>query len=185
MDLRIEKTEIALKDALLKLLPEKGFEKLTVNELCEEAKIRRTTFYHHYSDKYDFVNKSIERWFKELIEVKYEGEDYDFDSYFLFLLERNLQYLAKNKKDVDILYKSDSYFLLDEMLQNTISRLLCIKMEELGRYKAKMEREISITAYVGVYSAITRYFVKQSHVSLPEIENALEAILEEYRKRKQ
>ena len=32
MDLRVEKTLIALKDALASLLEEKGFDKITVNE---------------------------------------------------------------------------------------------------------------------------------------------------------
>lgn len=59
-DLRVQKTYHALITGLLKLLQEKPLEKLTVNELCEEAKIRRPTFYKHFNDKYAFFTFAIQ-----------------------------------------------------------------------------------------------------------------------------
>lgn len=54
-DLRVRKTKKALFDAFIKLLAEKPFDEITVNELCDSAGIRRATFYKHYSDKFDFL----------------------------------------------------------------------------------------------------------------------------------
>ncbi len=54
-DLRVRKTKKALFDAFMKLLCEKPFDEITVNELCDAAGIRRATFYKHYSDKFDFL----------------------------------------------------------------------------------------------------------------------------------
>ena len=54
-DLRTIKTLRALKKAFLKLLEEKRFEEITVQQLCAEAEIRRATFYTHFADKYDFL----------------------------------------------------------------------------------------------------------------------------------
>ena len=54
-DLRVRKTKKALFDAFMKLLSEKPFDEITVNELCDCAGIRRATFYKHYSDKFDFL----------------------------------------------------------------------------------------------------------------------------------
>ena len=53
-DLRIRKTYKALCDAFVNILEKKRFDDLTVNELCDEAMIRRATFYKHFADKYDF-----------------------------------------------------------------------------------------------------------------------------------
>ena len=44
-DLRIRKPYKALCDAFVTILEEKKFDDLTVNELCDEAMIRRATFY--------------------------------------------------------------------------------------------------------------------------------------------
>ena len=54
-DLRIIKTQMALKGGLFKLLKKKPFMKLSINEICEASFVHRTTFYRHYTDKYDLL----------------------------------------------------------------------------------------------------------------------------------
>lgn len=46
-----------IKRAFTRLIHEKGFEGLTVMEIAREAGINRGTFYTHYIDKYDLMNK--------------------------------------------------------------------------------------------------------------------------------
>ena len=50
-DLRIRKPYKALCDAFVTILEKKRFDDLTVNELCDEAMIRRATFYKHFADQ--------------------------------------------------------------------------------------------------------------------------------------
>ncbi|POA00817.1 TetR/AcrR family transcriptional regulator, partial [Staphylococcus carnosus] len=52
-DLRVIKTKRALSDSLFKLLENTMFSSITVNMICEEALVHRTTFYKHFYDKYD------------------------------------------------------------------------------------------------------------------------------------
>ena len=52
MDLRIQKTERAIKNAFIELRSKKPLEKITVKELCELAMINKSTFYSHYEDIY-------------------------------------------------------------------------------------------------------------------------------------
>ena len=53
MDRRSAKTDKLLKNALIKLMNEKGFEKISVKDLTEEADVNRATFYLHDKDKDD------------------------------------------------------------------------------------------------------------------------------------
>ena len=52
MDIRIEKTERAIKNAFLELRSRKPLGKITVKELCSLAAINKSTFYSHYEDIY-------------------------------------------------------------------------------------------------------------------------------------
>ena len=52
MDIRIEKTEKAIRNAFLELRAAKPLEKITVRELCSLACINKSTFYSHYEDIY-------------------------------------------------------------------------------------------------------------------------------------
>ena len=47
-DLRVVKTISGIKDAFEALICEKEYEKITVKELCERARINKKTFYHYY-----------------------------------------------------------------------------------------------------------------------------------------
>ena len=55
MDKRILKTRKCLRDALLNLLKEKPYKKISVKEICDRSNTGRVTFYNHYDDKYDLL----------------------------------------------------------------------------------------------------------------------------------
>ena len=50
MDLRVEKTKGSIVNAFLSLRAKKPLEKITVKELCQLARINKSTFYTHYPD---------------------------------------------------------------------------------------------------------------------------------------
>lgn len=60
-DLRVIKTLESIDLALLDSLKKMPFNKITVGTLCSSARINRTTFYKHYRDKYDLLDKYISR----------------------------------------------------------------------------------------------------------------------------
>ncbi|UEX89999.1 TetR/AcrR family transcriptional regulator [Staphylococcus ratti] len=56
-DRRVRKTQAAIKTALITLLKTKEFEQITIQHIADEADINRATFYQHYLDKYDLLDK--------------------------------------------------------------------------------------------------------------------------------
>lgn len=56
LDLRIQKTYLALSNTFMDLMQEKSFEDITVNELCARSLVGRGTFYKHFADKYEFLS---------------------------------------------------------------------------------------------------------------------------------
>ncbi len=57
LDRRKKYTRMVLKDHLVKLLSVKQISSITVKEICELADINRSTFYSHYSDQYELLDK--------------------------------------------------------------------------------------------------------------------------------
>ncbi|OPJ61381.1 TetR/AcrR family transcriptional regulator [Clostridium chromiireducens] len=95
MDRRIEKSKKAITDALIKLMTEKDFEKITINEIADLANVNRGTVYFHFSDKYDLLNYCIETHLNELVLSCHLGEDIDNFSSKHSLL-RTFEYLEQN-----------------------------------------------------------------------------------------
>ncbi|TFE22687.1 TetR/AcrR family transcriptional regulator [Cohnella luojiensis] len=68
-DPRIIRTKLLLRNALIDLLDEKGFEGTTIRDLMQKAGLNRGTFYLHYRDKYDLLEQSKEDMLKEILEI--------------------------------------------------------------------------------------------------------------------
>ena len=69
LDIRIEKTERAIKQAFMELRAQKPLEKIKVKELCDLACINKSTFYAHYQDIYALANAMED----EMVEVVVES----------------------------------------------------------------------------------------------------------------
>ncbi|ANE45207.1 TetR family transcriptional regulator [Paenibacillus swuensis] len=68
MDRRIKKNQEAIMNALIGLMAEKDFEKITINEIAERADVNRGTIYSHYADKYDLLDKCLQTHMEQLVQ---------------------------------------------------------------------------------------------------------------------
>lgn len=59
-DIRVLKTQKALRQSFLTLSQNSDFDQITIDSLCQEAMVRRTTFYRHFHDKYDFLGHVLQ-----------------------------------------------------------------------------------------------------------------------------
>lgn len=59
-DIRVTKTYRALFLALFSLLEKNSFQRVTVNDICQQAMVSRSTFYAHFDDKYALLRSALE-----------------------------------------------------------------------------------------------------------------------------
>lgn len=60
VDRRVRRTRGRLKEALLELMHERGYEGLTVREIADRADVGRSTFYDHFESKEDLLFAGVE-----------------------------------------------------------------------------------------------------------------------------
>lgn len=60
VDRRVTRTKIAIRAALVALIEEKGFDDVSVSDIASRADINRGTFYLHYKDKFDLLEKTVD-----------------------------------------------------------------------------------------------------------------------------
>ena len=53
-------TAVKMDKALLELLDKKDFEYITIKEICDTAKVNRSTFYLHYENTVDLLKETTE-----------------------------------------------------------------------------------------------------------------------------
>ena len=59
IDIRVRKTQKIIKDSFIELIEIKGYNNVTVSDICKLADINRNTFYLHYQDKEDLIEKLV------------------------------------------------------------------------------------------------------------------------------
>jgi AcrR family transcriptional regulator len=69
-DPRIVRSRRMLMDALFKLLTEKEFDTISIQEIADEATLNRATFYLHYPDKNALLQAMTAARFRELIQAR-------------------------------------------------------------------------------------------------------------------
>ncbi|MFP7494733.1 TetR/AcrR family transcriptional regulator [Terribacillus saccharophilus] len=95
-DRRILKSQEAIKRALVELMLEKKFDRITIQDIADRANVSRRTIYLHYEDKYDLLEQLIKGHMEELKRIceaenltfkdtnllwfKYFEENFDFFS---------------------------------------------------------------------------------------------------------
>jgi AcrR family transcriptional regulator len=68
IDRRVARTRAMLQKAHISLILEKGYEAITVDDICDAANVGRSTFYAHYTSKDDLRRSGLEHLRKELVD---------------------------------------------------------------------------------------------------------------------
>lgn len=112
-DIRVTKTHKALAETLLSLLDQKPFRKLTVNDICQNAMVSRSTFYLHFEDKYQLLLFCLQTEQERLKEAAKEKEPQEFiRSLLATLKEREQVYrnLIVAEIDLELLHMFQTQF---------------------------------------------------------------------------
>ena len=109
------RTRALIEGAFLELMKEKPYTKISVREITEKADINRSTFYLHYQDIYDLLNKIETRITEDIKETIFQirREDYVPGRHpFHVLVFRELmqheeifRILLSKNGDIDFIYK--------------------------------------------------------------------------------
>ena len=125
-DLRVERTYLALHQAFTELLGEKKFEEFTVNELCQRAMIRRTTFYKHFADKYEYFTFYIREVSDSFLkQLPPESNPDNLLDYYSYMSAQLLIFMQENEKLVQHIMESNMFpVLLNLLTSHTRSEFL-------------------------------------------------------------
>ncbi len=85
-----------LLNAIEKLVSNKPLEKVSVQEILDEAEVSRRTFYKYYSDKYDLANSFYKQHVSQYILSQFDGHNWaDILTAILLFIRDHLQFYQK------------------------------------------------------------------------------------------
>lgn len=92
-DLRVIKTKRGLRQAFIRLLLEKGYDAISIQDIATEAETARVTFYRHYKDKGELLFDCLNVVYEELAErvQKASGDEHRQGYFAMLVLYEHIQ----------------------------------------------------------------------------------------------
>src|SRR6202790_3140695 len=137
LDPRIRRTRQLLQDALRRLLDEKEFDKISVQDIAEAATVNRATFYAHYPDKFALLEEWVRVSFLQLLSQRNVTFDGTCSSAFRAIILAVCDYLA----DVQKSHSSNQHQFEPFLEATVIAQIRLILLEGFRIHAA--ERRIS------------------------------------------
>ena len=73
--MRVTRTVRDFQNALLTLLETNSFDHLTVDQICNEALLHRSSFYRYFNDKYDLLEQTMDAQISQIADSGESEED--------------------------------------------------------------------------------------------------------------
>ncbi len=161
LDLRIQKTHAALISAFQELLKKKHFEKITVQEICELAMVRRATFYKHFADKYELFAFTVRSTIGTYQLQRLSEDKSDIPGYYTGIIQDTFDFIEQNDKLVRSVMGSE---VLDILL-NILSEQIVIALKDSFYEHRKTDTEllaspeIMAQAFTGALISIAKWWI--------------------------
>lgn len=157
-DARVRRTRDALGDALVALMQEKPFDTITVQDVLDRAKVGRSTFYSHYSDKDDLLMSDAEEFFESVaMMLSVRGDTSDR----VFPVREFFGHIIEAKTFVDALVSSGKMNDNMELARGLFARGIERRLSELpkGLGIPENERPAIAFAHAGALLALLQWWV--------------------------
>ncbi|WP_141503042.1 TetR/AcrR family transcriptional regulator [Paenibacillus luteus] len=151
-DPRIVRTRQLLRDAFIELLQEIDIEKISVNRLAERATINRVTFYLHYRDIPDMLEKMADDMIEDIQQVldntplHLNPDSKEEESW--PMLVNLLEHLSKHAKFYKVILATHRTTIFSDRLLKLLTGLVTERIErrdiELHRSTLNIQKDIAI-----------------------------------------
>ncbi|MGW9919508.1 AcrR family transcriptional regulator [Staphylococcus hominis] len=137
-DLRVQRTKKALITTFSDLLETKSFDNITIQDLCEKANVRRSTFYRHFNDKYDLLNHIVGTLIEDFRTLHLsEIDPKDPRQFFNKFMKDILLFISDNKVMVKSVISINIYSEVYQILYNQIYAVVKRQIEfdkQIGQF---------------------------------------------------
>lgn len=150
-DLRIIKTKNLLYSTLIALLKDYTFEEIKVSDICNKALINRSTFYAHYSDKYELLSSCIQDIKEELAsKLRSNTNISNTKEYYMEMLNLFLTHIDENRELFSSIIINNKNSVIMDIFYATLNADLTKRLkEEDKKYESVVPEEIITNFYVG------------------------------------
>lgn len=175
MDRRVARTRRTLQHALLALMLKKGYDAITVEDICAEADIGRSTFYTHFTGKADLKRSGLDDQLRKmLIERQREAKAAANGERFAFALA----FFEHARGHLDIyraLVSKGGATTTLKMMRQIVTDIVREEVADMGDWKSPgaTPREAVVQYMVGAFMSLLTWWLDSGAKLAPDRVDAI------------
>lgn len=164
---RSQRSVAAIQKAFLELTQEQPRGKVTVQKICQVAKVNRTTFYAHYLDIFDLAEQIQQEMNAQISEILLEE------------LQRSTKDIPRAFEKVFEFVKANQEFYLARMNSSTQASMISVVDQQplldyffqVGKQRGYAREEVGyhISFFINGFSAVIRYWLRRDCAETPAV----------------
>lgn len=170
-------------DALIALLEKKPFDFITIKDICNEAKVNRSTFYLHYQSIMDLLEEVIENTNKSFSNYFNEDNELDFNSSKeeLVLIDDKylipyLNFIKENRRIYQAAKNNSKLFSIDKYSKYVYSNIIDKIFDKFNINKK--HREYIISFYInGINSLVLKWCNNDCDLEVKEVADMIKDLI--------
>lgn len=167
-----KKTEILINNAFTKIINEKDYYDVTIQDILDVSKVSRSAFYLHYKTKEDLLLSYSKHIFQHVFGHVHKEETHDFSNE-LFYDYRNLIthifYHVRDEKDLfNGMLKSKANTLFLEEIRKNISHVVESYYNNYPYKDIAIPFELYKSILVESFISMLKYWMKNNYLESPE-----------------
>jgi AcrR family transcriptional regulator len=177
-DPRQKRTRRLLQDALRKLLQEKPFEEILVQDITGAATVNRATFYDHYGDKFTLFEAMVAADFHELLKernIRFDGTCPTAIAAMVLAVCDYLKQIHRNK--MQCASRGSFGPLLDSAITGAIRILVVDGLAKSATPTGVSHNVLASTISWAIYGATREWFYSKKRPTVDEIVSLVVSIV--------
>lgn len=178
-DFRVRRTKRNIKEAFMLLMKVKPYNKITIKEITEKADVNRNTFYLHYLDKDDLLDKMMNDSFQKMTDRMKTDQatktiDLNYDIFYVIVMNQ----FAAVEEDLEFF----NLILGDDSIPYLQSKFVNVIKSHMSQGQKKEDMARSKVAYIEYLSSgltgLIKFWLKNK--SQYTIEEMTELVIDIY-----
>ncbi len=164
-DRRIAKTRNAISAAFWQLMEQRDFKDISIHDVASAARISRTTFYHHYTDKYHWLEQTI-RDALAVYTTKYRVSDFQDKDTLIRRLTEMFHGISTDSRLSRLILINENHQLMYQFFRESLLEQF---HERFGEAALPSPREDLTIHYIATStSAFIEWWVRNNSIFTPE-----------------
>lgn len=171
IDRRIERTRDLLHHAMISLILKKGYDAITITDICQTANISRSTFYMHYTGKDDLKKKGVEDHLRRMLSNDHLTKNKRPEIHRPFNFAFSLPMFEHARAHLDLyraLLGGTGSSIALASIRKIVSERIRAEMAHHRRATPDVPRDVKVQYVVGAYMSLLTWWLDSGARLSPE-----------------